>query len=109
MSGATSAAAATQAEGGAQGRKDVLKNIQNLQVMQDLQDMQNMQDMQNVKVELEERRDVLPVVFPTMQQLAPLEMFHSPELPSAGQQGEASLLVPWPVSFLCLFCTIWKT
>ena len=80
-----------------------------MQDMQDMQDMQGIQDMQNVKVELEERRDVLPVVFPTMQQLAPLEMVHSPELPSAGQQGEASLLVPWPVSFLCLFCIICKT
>ena len=89
-----------------------IQNFQNLQIMQDMQDMQDMQaiqDMQNVKVELEERRDVLPVVFPTMQQLAPLEKVHSPELPSAGQQGEASLLVPWPVSFLCLFCIICKT
>ena len=87
---------------GLRDRRNALQNMQNMQNLQDTQGMQNM------KVELEDRRDVLPVVFPTMNQLAPLEMFHSPEIPSAGQQGKVPSLVPLPFSCLCLFCIVCK-
>ena len=43
-----------------------------------------------LRVDLEERRDALPVVWPTGEQSAPLEMLENSGLPGSGLKGAAS-------------------
>ena len=53
-----------------------------------------------LRVELEERREALPVVWPTGEQSAPLEMLHNSGLPDGGLKGAASSVIATP-------CLLW--
>ena len=61
------------------------------------------QQMQHqLKVELEERRAALPVVWPTGEQSASLEMLHNSGLPDGGLKAAASSLIATPSCLLWL-------
>ena len=55
-----------------------------------------------LRVELEERKEVLPVVWPTGEQSAPLEMIHHSGLPGGDLKGAATSLIGNPSCLLWL-------
>ena len=55
-----------------------------------------------LRVELEERREALPVVWPTGEQSAPLEMLHNNGLPGGNLKGAATSLIGKPSCLLWL-------